>query len=270
MNIQGFLTFVRTPVHTSVLAASLLVLSGCNVDISLKAEARDQWRRHYTLAPGGTLEIRNTNGLIEIEPAEGDAIDITADRVVQAATDQAAKEALAAFEIQETTGPDHVSIDSTPRGGSNLMIKMNRRVEYHVRLPRATNLRLATTNGHIEVRGPLSGTFRAETTNGRIQAAGLENSAKASTTNGEISLQINQIGEDGVSCETTNGKIELLMPPNLNARLSARVTNGGIRAEGLALNVSEKSRRRLEATIGSGGPSINLETTNGGIEVRGK
>jgi hypothetical protein len=251
-------------------AVSLFLLAGCGVDISMGAEAKDQWQRHYTLTEGGMLEIRNTNGLIQVEPGEGQDVTVSADRVVKAATDEAAKAALAAFEIQESSSPDHISLDSTRRTGMNLNVNLNRRVDFHVRVPRSTNVRLNTTNGNIEVTGPLSGTFRAETTNGQVHATGLENSAKASTTNGEVSLQIARVGEDGVSCETTNGRIELVVPPNLNARLSARVTNGGIRTEGLTLtSISEQSRRRLEGTFGSGGPSINLETTNGAVEIRG-
>ena len=32
----------------------------------------------------------------------------------------------------------------------------------------------------------------------------------------------------------------------------------------------DQSRRRLDATINGGGPTIRVETTNGGIRVRGK
>jgi DUF4097 and DUF4098 domain-containing protein YvlB len=252
-----------------VLAAALSLggLCACNLDISTKAEARDTWERHYTLSQRGTLEISNTNGVIRVEPGEGDKIDVTADRIVRAPTDQAAKEALAAFEIHESIAPDHVALDSSNQPGLNLTINTNRRVDYRVRVPRSANLRLQTTNGNIEVTGPLGGAFRAESTNGNIQAAGLENGGRGSTTNGSVSLALAGIGEDGVSCETTNGRIDVTLPTGLNARISARVTNGAIRATGLTMAVSEQSRRRLEATLGAGGPAINLETTNGAIEL---
>ena len=250
-------------------AAAALILSGCNLHLSTQAEARDQWQRHYSLASGGTLEIANTNGVIEIDSTDGNDVEITADRVVQAASDQAAKDALAGFEIKETVKPDHIALDSSNHGGINLMANMSRRVQYRVRAPRSANVRLSTTNGDINLTGPhVSGTFRAETTNGRIHATGLENSAIATTTNGTITLDVTKLGEDGISCDTTNGMISLTLPPGLNARLSARVTNGAISQEGLNLNVSEQSRRRLDGTIGSGGPAIKLETTNGAIEIK--
>ena len=56
----------------------------------------------------------------------------------------------------------------------------------------------------------------------------------------------------------------------IKARLSARVTNGAIKADGLDVAVSEQSRRRLDGTIGGGGPLIRLQTTNGAVQIRGK
>lgn len=250
------------------LLGSAFSLSACNLDVSLRAEAKDQWKRHYMIAKGGTLEIRNTNGLIRIEP--GDGVDVTADRIVQAGTDQAAKDALSGFEIQESASPDHVLIDSAGRKGLNLSVNLSRRVEYHVRAPEWMNVRLATTNGDIHVEPKLTGKFQAEATNGRITAQGLEGSADASTTNGTITLDVAKISDGGISAETTNGAITLSVPPAANAHLSARVTNGAIRPEGLNLTVTDSGRRRLEATLGAGGPAVTLETTNGAITIRAR
>ena len=259
----------RAPGLAVLTSASACLLAACNVQLSTKAEARDQWQRHYTLADGGTLEIRNTNGVIHVDTTDGDSVEVSADRIVQASTDQAAKDGLAGFDIKESVDPKHVVIDSSNRGGMNLMINMSRRVEYHVRAPIGANLTLASTNGDINLAGPrLTGAFRAEATNGRIRASGLENSAHASTTNGTITLDVAAVGDAGISCQTTNGAITLTVPPTLNARLSARVTNGGISQQGLPFVVAEQSRRRLDGTFGTGGPTITLETTNGAIQIK--
>ena len=259
-------------VSALVVAGGAVLVAGCNVQLSLGSEAKDQWQRHYTLARGGTLEIRNTNGLIHIEPGEGDAVDVTADRLVKASTDQAAKDGLAAFEIQESVSPDHILLDGTGRnGGINISFNMSRRIDYRVRVPEWANVVLTSTNGEIQVGPKLTGTMRAETTNGRIKGTGLENSVKASTTNGTINLDVAKLGEDGISGETTNGTVDVTVPAASAARLSVRVTNGAIRTEGLNnLTYSEQSRRRVEATIGDGGPAIKLETTNGAVTVRGR
>jgi hypothetical protein len=251
-----------------IVAGLAAALAGCNVQLSMQAEARDQWQRRYTLTEGGTLEIHNTNGLIRVEPTSDTAVEISADRIVKAASDEAAKDALARWEIEQSAAPDRIVIDSSKQAGASFMVHMNRRADYRVRVPQWANLRLETTNGTIDITGPhVSGKVRAQTTNGNIKLIGLENNTTISTTNGAVTLEVRRLGDEGLSCETTNGSINVTVPSDLNARLSARVTNGGISAHLPSMSVSEESRRRLGATIGSGGPMMRLETTNGGVTV---
>lgn len=205
---------------------------------------------------------------MRIETTDGNAVEVTAERIVKAATDEAAKQAMAGFEITETVTADRILLDSTNRPG--VTINLQRQVHYTIRLPRWANVTIKETNGDIEVAG-LTGTFRAEATNGRIEASALENSATVETTNGDVSLGFAKLGSAGVTCETTNGRIRVTIPRDAQARLSARVTNGVIHTDNLTVAASEQSRRRLEGTVGGGdGPSIRLSTTNGEISVSGK
>ena len=254
-----------------VIALASLALGACNIDLSNRAEARDQWQRHYTVARGATLEIRNTNGLIHIEPGSGDAIDVTADRIIRAPDEASAKAGLATLEIEETASPTLVTLDSTSRVSGLNLSTLTRRVDYHVKVPEWLNVTLKATNGEIEVTGPrLLGVFRASATNGKISAMGLENGGVVETTNGSVTLDVSKLGDDGLSCQTTNGRIAVTVPSGLKARLSASVTNGAITTKGLSLSVSEQSRRRLDATLAGGGPLIRLRTTNGAVEIRGR
>jgi len=251
-----------------VAIVAAMTTTACNLDLSTRAEARDQWKRSYTLTKDGAFELRNTNGRVRIVTTEGNAVEVTAERSVKAANDEAAKQALASFEIAETVAPDRILIDSTNRPG--ITIGLQRQAHYTIRLPRWANVTVRETNGDIEISG-LTGTFRAEATNGRIEARDLENSATVETTNGDVSLGFAKLGSAGVTCETTNGRIHVTIPRNAQARLSARVTNGTIHTDNLTVAASEQSRRRLEGTVGGGdGPSVRLSTTNGEISVSGK
>lgn len=247
---------------------ALVPLGACGLNFSNQAEAHDQWKRSYTLTTGGKVEIRNTNGRIDVQPGDGNGVEIVAERTVSAATDDAAKEALSKFEISETASPNHITVDSSNHG-SGILIGINRRVDYQIRVPRWANVTLNSTNGDINVAG-VEGEFRVETTNGRIIGSALGSSAVVTTTNGEISLDFAKLGADGIRCETTNGMISVTVPHDSKASISARVTNGGISTEGLDVAVTEKSRRLLDGSIGGGGPSIRLETTNGAVRIKGK
>jgi hypothetical protein len=99
----------RTPLRVAAgLLATLVSASACHLNLSLDAEAKDTWTRDYPLAAGGTLEIRNTSGRIEVEAADVEGISLVAERVVKAGTDEAAQQALAALEISETVSADRV------------------------------------------------------------------------------------------------------------------------------------------------------------------
>jgi Toastrack DUF4097 len=251
-----------------LLLLPLALLGACNLQFSLDAEAHDQWTRHYTLAQGGSLEIHNTNGRIQISTGDGDAVDVDATRTVKAASDEDAQNALKAFEITETVSPDRILIDSASHGLS-FEINRSKRVDYVVHVPRWAAVTLATTNGTIDATG-LGGPFHATATNGRIKAMALANSATVSTTNGAVTLEFARLGPDDVSCRTTNGAISVTLPRDANARITASVTNGTIRTSNLDLRTTESSRRRLDASLGTGGPLIRLQTTNGLIDVSGR
>jgi DUF4097 and DUF4098 domain-containing protein YvlB len=258
----------RSACATALAGAVAVGLGACTLNISNQAQAKDEWHRHYELSRGGTFEIHNTNGVIHLDAGDIDGVDVTAERIVQAASDDIAKDALAKFEIVEKKTPDHVMLDSSNRA-AGLLINLTRKVNYTVHVPTWANIVLDASNGDILVSGShVTGKVQIEATNGRITASGLEGATKVETTNGEISLTANKLADDGVSCTTTNGAIFLTLPADVPATLSARVTNGTIQTGGLNVVVSEQSRRRLDGTLHGGGPPITLETTNGLIQLK--
>lgn len=263
--------FTRIRPAASLLAftaASVLVLPACGVHLSLDAEAREQFKKTYTLAPGGTFEIKNTNGKIQIQPADGPTLDVVADKVAKAATDEGARDAARRIEIKESISPDHVMLDSAGEG-LNLEINTSRHVDYTVKVPKGVNVRLVTTNGDMEVTG-VTGTFDARASNGRIQATSLENDITVHTTNGAITIDAAKLGEHGITCSTTNGAMTISIPKDGKASISASVTNGTIETDNLSLNNTDSTRRHLDATLNGGGAKIKLDTTNGMISLNGR
>jgi len=254
---------------TVLVLAAAATLSACNLDLSNQAEGRSEWKKDYTLAAGGSLEIKNPNGLIHWEPSDGDKVSVTAERIAKAGTDAEAKQAAEAMEIKETVSGSIIVLDATAgRNGINIM-GGSRQVKFHIRAPKGTRLILSNSNGDMDVRD-MTGELRLSTTNGRIRGKNLEGSTRAETTNGVINLDFAAIGADGISLETTNGKVDVTLPKSAKARVNARVTNGAINADDLPLAISEQSRRRLTGTLNGGGPEVRVETTNGAISLRGR
>ena len=240
--------------------------SGCGLNISSQAEARDEWKRSFEIKPGGELEVKSANGRIHVEAADVARIEVVATRIVRAPTDEAAKAALAEYAIAETVAADRVVLDANP-SNTGFNIGLSRRAEFDIKVPRGVLVILKSSNGEIRATG-ISG-LRATATNGGITAKGIDAGA-LETTNGSIDVDLTGVAADGLTCETTNGGVTVTLPRDVKARLSVRVTNGSIDTSGLQLAATDQSRRRLEATIGGGGPMVRVETTNGWVNVRGK
>jgi DUF4097 and DUF4098 domain-containing protein YvlB len=250
-----------------LLACAGLFSTACQLNFTHGEEARDVWKRSYPLAANGHFEIKETSGRIKIEAVAGETIEVVADRIVKAPTQEAAKEALSKFTINEDVASDRVVLDSTPRG-LTIANGVSRRVDYVIKVPKSANVTLNTTNGEIEVTN-VGGRFRAVSTNGRIVASGLGKGAEIETTNGVITLDVSGLG-DGVRAEATNGVIDVSLPKDAGADLSMRTSNGSLSVEDLNVKIAEQSRRRLDGSIGSGGPAVRLETTNGAIRVHAR
>jgi len=252
-----------------LFVAAVVATSACDIAMSeLRQKETAEWRKTYDVKPGGRLEISNVNGRIDVEPAAGNTIEVVAEKSVRAASSEAAKDALSRIEIQETVAPDSVRIETKlQRRSGSFFGGMNQEVHYMVKVPAGLELRVTTVNGGIEVNG-MKGRVTAEATNGGVKAHDVSGAIDASTTNGGVEVDLAQIAASGAKLGCTNGGITLRLPSDAKATISARITNGGINTSGVNIETTgESSRRRLEGRLNGGGPTIDIEGTNGGIRI---
>ena len=66
--------------------------------------------------------------------------------------------------------------------------------------------------------------------------------------------------------ETTNGGVELVVPEGFNADLETGTVNGGIDID-FPITVQGRIGRRINTTLGAGGPLVRVMTTNGGVTI---
>ena len=107
----------------------------------------------------------------------------------------------------------------------------------------------------------------ARTINGSIRLS-TSQGASATTVNGSITASFGETSWDGeVAFETVNGSIRLEVPAQINANLDIRTSNGRITTADLPITTTRSSRRRVEGTLGEGGPDLRLKTVNGSITL---
>jgi hypothetical protein len=253
-----------------VLAVLALVFTGCDVSVGdhgfsmgiARGKAQDEWKRTYPVKAGGQLEIVNINGVINASPGAGSVIEVRAERIAKASSDEAAQDMLKKIEIVETASADRVRLETkVPRMNWG---RSGHEVRYYVKVPQGLAVNFETTNGAVRLDN-LDGRIVASTTNGGVRGSGLKGAVKASTTNGGVDIGMASVTDD-IELETTNGGIRLELPRNAKATLDVRCTNGGIRLTDFELD-GETTRRRAAGTINGGGPKVSVETTNGGIRI---
>ena len=147
-----------------------------------------------------------------------------------------------------------------------------------------------TTNGSIELTSCV-GDARVNSTNGKIEGDVERGVVDAKTSNGEITLKISK-ALGAVRATTSNGDIDLTLdeghelrastsnsaitvrlPAGANAELRARTSHSSVRSD---FDVSrttggdsseEREHKSLAGQIGSGGPLMDLSTSNGSIRL---
>jgi len=266
-HIPAVLTRGSLLARAAAVAAVAATLAACNLQFSTGIEAKSPWSRTYKVAGGATLEIREVNGRITVEATDGSEIQVTATRVAKAPTEEAAKAAAEKLQINEKVSADRVELDST--SGFQLTSGLSHHVDYDVKVPRSINLAIKVTNSQVDVKS-VTGTVKIEAVNGEITVNGAEQGADITTVNGRVILNLAKVGADGARVNSTNGEIEVGVPAGGKATFAARVANGAVEVEGLELQTTEKTYRRLDATLGGGGPEIRLNTTNGMIKIIGR
>jgi DUF4097 and DUF4098 domain-containing protein YvlB len=71
---------------------------------------------------------------------------------------------------------------------------------------------------------------------------------------------------NSIRVSTSNAKIDLTLPENANAQLRATTSNGSFHTD---LPVQGNiSKNRADGKIGSGGPYVELSTSNGSISLQ--
>ena len=213
----------------------------------------------YPLQPGGSFELQNVNGPVQVEGWDRNEVEIHAVKI--------AKEKQADLErvsIEVDAKPAEVSV--VTRYPQNEGVEVA--VEYTVHVPHNAHVEhLGTVNGTVKIAG-VDSVADLHTVNGNIEVYEGGGCLHARTTNGNVHLELLRFqDEKGMTAETTNGSVVLAVPLDTQANLEARSMNGSFYSE-LPLSLESSLRpREMRGRYGKGGAPIKLNTVNGGIQV---
>lgn len=222
---------------------TMLALCGCAGVRFSESKVHESFEKTLPSAGVTMLHLKNIAGTVRIESWNKPQIQIEARKTAPS------MDALNALhiDVQEANGVANVVTRYDPgfsvsRGG----------VEYSVRLPSSTNVRV-------------------ENTAGTMTLAGLSGNVSASARAGTIDATMARVaGNQDIEIETTTGTIDLRIPKNSDAAVSAHSTIGSMDSSfpEVTSHMQHLVGAAASGRIGNGSATIRLKTTTGSIDLR--
>lgn len=227
--------------------------------------------REQTIAYGGRLSVDGgTNGGVSIKGWDSASVLVRSRVESWAGDDSSAKMIASQIHVDWSAGQVKASGPEASRnqnGDSN----QGWSVSYEVFVPRNADLALKTHNGGISI-ADVRGTIQFEALNGGVNLKNLGGDVEGTTKNGGVNVTLAGTRWDGTKLDarTTNGGVNISMPTAYNAHFESATVNGHVNANfdmTVRGNLSEASKK-ISTDIGAGGPTIHVETINGGVNVK--
>lgn len=264
-NLSNFLTenFVRGNAPQVVVLTPQTVIQG---------DETERLEKTFPLNPNGRISVSNVNGSITVEAWDRNEVKLEALKIADS------KERLSQVEIKIDATSDYLKIETEygdwRNGQRNWNCNKDCRldVQYKLMVPRNAVLNeIETVNGSVIISNTANIT-NASAVNGNVKATNLRGTAKIETVNGISEVDFDSIANDGkILLSTVNGKVNLLLPSDIDATLKADTVNGSISNEfGLPIRKGKYVGRDLYGKIGDGKVRINLESVNGGLNIKRK
>jgi hypothetical protein len=213
---------------------------------------------------GGSLTVDpGRNGGVAVYGWDRDSIAVTAKIVASGRSEEAARRIA-----------DGVRIEAAGRtiraDGPDVGFREHWSVSFDVYVPRQTDLSLETLNGPLSVED-VSGTMDLRAQNGPVSLHGVSGDVTARVQNGPLSVHLSGTRWDGVGldAEAHNGPVDLAIPERYNAKLETGTVNGPMDlAFPLTVTMQGRLNQRIQSTLGQGGATVRVVTTNGPLTIR--
>src|SRR5258708_18321148 len=178
----------------SFIALFILVLAAASAPACLGITK--EFNQTYPLQPGGSFELQNVNGTIDVQGWDRNEVEIHA---VKTAKQREADLERVAIDVDAK--PDAVSI--TTRYPQNEGVEVA--VDYTIHVPHGAHIEhIGTVNGTLRIAG-VETVEDLHTVNGNIEVLEAGGSVHADTTNGNVHLEMAHLPDKaGAFAQTTN------------------------------------------------------------------
>lgn len=265
------MNYKKQSLNTLIFVIFLLIST-----VSFASTLRETFKKQLICENRPTLEVKNSNGRIEVSSWDKDEIEIIAYIRVEGEKSKAQK-MLDRIEIEIEQNGDNINVETlVPKGiqGGNGFFswifgdnQFSYSVDYEINVPKESDLNLKTSNGKVAVEN-ISGKVRMHSTNGKIEARDINGLLRCETTNGKINAEFDKVTSDEeMIFRTTNGSIKLYLPKEYGGYADLKTTNGHIESDFNFERKYKESKKSYRGEFGDGDGAITCKTTNGSIYI---
>jgi hypothetical protein len=217
-------------------------------------------------AARGTLSIRpGANGAVSVRSWDKDRVLVCARVFASGRDEESARDVSRRVRVEfdgreiRSEGPEETQ-------------RVRWAVALTVFVPERTDLSVRTVNGPIRLDG-VRGAIELTAKNGPIEVKRAGGDVRGRTTNGPIRVQLDgsRWEGEGLDLETVNGPVTISVPDDYSAELIATTRNGPLYSSwGMSRDRDREQRRHhhsIHTTLGKGGATIRVATTNGPARI---
>jgi hypothetical protein len=130
----------------------------------------------------------------------------------------------------------------------------------------AGNLTATSGSGDVTLEQTAPGDVEISTGSGEVNVKGAKGAVKVQTGSGNITAQGDPTGEWRL--HTGSGDVTVELPQQASFNLVARTSSGNIETNREIAVQGKLSPRELQGKVGGGGPTVELSTSSGSIQIR--
>lgn len=199
----------------------LALLAACCGLMFVATAAAQDFQKTYTIAAGGSINIRNVSGDIEVTGYDGNAVMVSA-------TKQGRDRDM--VEIEDLSSANRVDLQARYADHCNCNVD----VKFEVRVPRSINYsfdQISTASGNIEVSGT-RGQMRASTASGDVRVKDVSGEVNARSASGDVEVEINSLeGTGDMKFASASGDVHVRLPASLDADVKMSTISGSVETD---------------------------------------
>jgi len=236
-----------------------MCMIGLTVLFSFQLAGAKDFRKNYTLEPGGQVFIENVLGDISVKGFKGDSIEIVG-KIKGDGSDL--------IEVLDNSTGNRIDIRIRPTQfpGSNA------RIDFEVRVPNAVEYnftRIFSFSGNVNIEG-VAGRLRAESVRGSVALKDVKGHVSAMSFSGNINVDIGKTQDRGnMMFSSISGSIDVSASSDLNALVDISCSSGLLRTD-FPLEIQELRYgpgRSARGRLGTGMQILHIRSVTGRVNL---